>query len=149
LFWTERPDLHTGWNTKYADKEAFTCNSYGYFWGRINAKLYAAHRVCWAIHFGEWPKMDIDHVNGNRGDNRITNLRDVSRGENMRNKRVCPRNKSGLFGVSWCKQTETWRATIGVNGKQIHIGRFLKKEDAFDARQDALVKYNFHKNHGV
>jgi len=76
------------WSAKNAGREAFTyTNEHGYRKGKVDRQVYAAHRVAWAIYYGEWPKQIIDHINGEKSDNRITNLRDVSNSVNMRNTR--------------------------------------------------------------
>ena len=91
----------------------------------------------------------IDHINGNRSDNRIENLRVVNKIENSRNQRPKPSNVSGFTGVSWDKVNNKWRATIKVKYKQINIGRFSELSDAIDARKSANLKYGFHENHGI
>lgn len=112
----------------------------GYIYIGINGKKYKAHRIAWAIHFGEWPKVFLDHVNGNRGDNRIVNLRLATGAENQQNRAVDKRNKSGCTGVSWDKGTKKWRAKICIGRKQMHIGVFDSKEEAYAAYLEAKSK---------
>lgn len=72
----------------------------GYFCVCIDFVQYGSHRVGWALHTGSWPAGDIDHINGNRADNRIANLRDVPRAENLQNQRRAHRDsRSGILGV--------------------------------------------------
>lgn len=93
--WLERgPDIipddrvRASWNSKHTGKPALSTNSdQGYLYGSIFDKNVRAHRAAWAIMTGEWPKEDIDHINGIRHDNRIANLRDVARVYNCRNQR--------------------------------------------------------------
>ena len=88
------------WNAKYAGKEALTSlNGNGYRQGFIFNKHFVAHRVAWALHYGVWPENEIDHINHDRADNRILNLRDVSRRENSINSKPSANNTSGFNGV--------------------------------------------------
>ena len=115
-----------------------------YLRGAINGSCFYAHRVAWAIHCGEWPEHDIDHINGIRSDNRICNLRAVSRSENLKNRMISSNNTSGTMGVSYSKHHKLWSVTIGDN----HIGWFSSKEDAVTARKEAETRLNYHENHG-
>lgn len=155
LFWRKRPPEMFGrranflaWNKRWAGKAAFTAYRQGYHQGRVLSQNLVAHRVIWALHTGAWPEHQIDHINGNRADNRWRNLRAVTSAENMRNKRQRSNNTSGVTGVSWAKEKRKWLADIRVNGKQIHIGRFDQKADAIAARKAAEKQYGFHPNHG-
>ena len=82
-----------------------------------------------------------DHINRNGLDNRRANLRVISNIENLRNRGLSARNTSRYNGVSWCKQTKKWRATIATNNKQVHLGRFNDIEDAVKARRLAEKHY--------
>ena len=97
---------------------------------------------------GEWPRHEIDHINGDPSDNRICNLRDVTHKVNGLNQKIPAHNKSGIIGVSWHNSTKKWAATITVSKKQLHLGVFDTIEQARDARSLAERKYGFHKNHG-
>ena len=99
----------------------------------INGLPFLAHRLAWAMSYGEWPALDIDHINQNKSDNRICNLRHASRSENMFNRGKNKNNTSGIKGVTFCKCTGKWRAQIMVNGKTMKIGRFATKEQAAEA----------------
>lgn len=94
--------------------------------------LYQSHRIAWALFYGEWPNGEVDHVNCDTGDNRITNLRKCSHVSNMANQRG-RNSKSGLKGAYWHARSQKWQASICVNYKQIHLGYFDTKEDAHDA----------------
>ena len=135
------------WNTRYADKEAFTNNRNGYFSGAIFGKMYDSHRVIWFWLFGKWPD-EIDHINHDRGDNRKCNLREVSLRENRKNQSKNKKNTSGYLGVSWYKPLSKWSAKIQVNRRMIHLGYFESLEAAVTARKMAEKKYEFHENHG-
>ena len=137
------------WNTQFCGKPAFkTEHNAGYRLGRISEKAYLAHRVAYAIHHGAWPANQIDHINGDRLDNRIANLRDVTNAENTRNRVLPTDNTSGHIGVSWCGLNCKWHSRINAHGKRHHIGYFTDIEDAIAARAAAEVKYGYHPNHG-
>jgi len=110
---------------------------------------FQVHRICYAIYHGVDPcPMQIDHINHDRTDNRIDNLRLVTRQENNRNKSKQSNNTSGVSGVFWEKKRNKWRATVWLNGKFEHVGYFANKADAIAARRAAEKKYGFHDNHG-
>ena len=149
LFWKEREDVPSQWNARYAGKEAFTCvMGAGYKQGSINSTLLYAHRVIMAMVIGEWPPEDVDHINGDRADNRLCNLRLATRSENMRNMKLPSRNASGCIGVSWDKGTQKWLAQIGIDGRNKYLGVFTSKADAIAARKAAEAELGFHRNHG-
>lgn len=155
LFWQKRSqdtmtsqDYCDRWNARWANKEAFSTIIDGYKVGKIFGRPFRAHRVIWALVNGSWPKNDIDHINGNRTDNRILNLRDVSKVENARNCAIRKNNTSGATGVSWSKNDKRWRAGICIDGKEFFIGNFLEKADAISARKKAERDAGFHPNHG-
>lgn len=137
------------WNGQFAGKSALaTDNGQGYKRGRIFSTTCLSHRVVWAMVHGEWPAGEIDHINGMRDDNRLVNLRAVTRAENMRNAAMPITNTSGVMGVSWYKPSQKWCAFINVKGKRKHLGYFTDKADAIAARAAAEAKYGFHENHG-
>tara|TARA_X000001316_G_C922015_1_gene36748 strand:- start:351 stop:908 length:558 start_codon:yes stop_codon:yes gene_type:complete len=137
------------WNKVYAGKPAFTTrHSAGYFHSSIRGKQYLAHRIIWAIQTGEWPDGQIDHINGDRSDNRWENLRVVSHAENMRNMKISHQNKSGYVGVFWNEANKKWRADICKDGITHRLGEFTQKVDAIAARASAERRLGFHKNHG-
>jgi hypothetical protein len=159
LFWRERtPDMfpegkrqnqaHSAWTTKYCGQQALTAKAKGYLVGDISGKTMRAHRVAWAIHYGEWPKAEIDHINGDRADNRISNLRDVSRIVNMRNVELSPKNTSGHNGVHWDRRERKWRARIRINSKLKCLGYFHDINDAVKARKNAEYNLRFTCRHG-
>ena len=110
--------------------------SNGYVGIHIDGKNYLAHRLAWLYVHGVWPPDMLDHINGVRDDNRITNLRCVSAGDNLNNQRAPHANsKSGYLGVSpWRNK---WRAVIQVNRKQVHLGVFDTPETAHHAYVEA------------
>lgn len=149
--WFASTGSYKSWNTKYANKNAGTV-TVG-FGGKRYLKLYIlskmnwGHRVIWLHTNGRWPEQ-VDHINGDGADNRLINIREVSRSENMKNMRKTSANSSGVTGVYWNKATSSWRAIIVVRGKPVQIGMFGNLPDAAKARKKAEIKYGFHENHG-
>jgi hypothetical protein len=134
------------WNSRFAGREAFTAkHSAGYRVGCIDGRTYFAHRVIWVMHCGP-ADGEIDHINGNRADNRLENLRLVTREENRRNVKRQANNKSGATGIR--QQGNSWEALIQVGGKQTYLGRFPTFAEALQARKNAEADMNFHANHG-
>ena len=105
-----------------------------------------AHRLAWFYVYGYWPE-EVDHVDGDRLNNAIANLRDVTKCENMRNQGYRKNRQPGTLGVSHTGKGK-WRAYITVNGAFKHLGTFDTPEAAAKAREDANVKYGYHANHG-
>jgi len=122
--------------------------STGYKVAFVDGKKYRQHRLAWLYVYGEMPKGEIDHINQDRADNRICNLREVTHKENMKNKKISKKNTSGVTGVYFLKTTKKWYSQIRIDGDLKHLGYFKIKEDAIKARKDAEEKYGFHKNHG-
>ena len=138
------------WNALYAGKEAGAMDGHGYRHVVILTNHRCqAHRLAWLIFHGIWPKTDIDHINHDRQDNRMANLRIVNRQENLRNQGSRRTSKSGLLGVEWCPWISKWRSRITVDGKSVHLGVFHSKEEAMNARRAGERQYGFHENHGL
>lgn len=156
LFWRERPvsmfedrgGRYTAewccntFNNKHAGKRGFTSkNTGGYHAGGIFGKVYSAHRVVWALHYGSWPPdvgLEIDHINRDRQDNRIENLRLVTKALNNHNK-VSNRGNSPYIGVNFYKPTGRWVARVVKDKKIYHLGTFDDPEEAAKVR-DAKTK---------
>lgn len=100
----------------------------GYRSVELDGVSHYEHRLVWLIVNGEWPERHLDHINGNRADNRIANLRLASVSENAQNRKVRSDNKAGIVGVR--KQANAWLASIGVRGRKFHLGSFATKEEA-------------------
>ena len=129
-------------------KTVGSIHKHGYLQCRINGKHWKVHRLAWYLYYGELPKGDIDHINHDRTDNRICNLRDVTKKENGRNQSKPKRNTSGAVGVYMQKDRNRWYASIRVDGKNIFLGSFVEYHEAVNARKNAEVLYGFHENHG-
>lgn len=147
----ERLDRTQSWNTKYANKPVNTeLTASGYV--RVSNKgigYTMAHRIIWEMTNGEIPDgLFIDHINGNRRDNRIENLRLVTQKVNSMNSSLRFDNKSGVTGVAIYKRTGKWRASIQSGGKTVHLGFFDDFISACEARIVAEVRLGYHPNHG-
>jgi hypothetical protein len=103
----------------------------GYIQVTYQKRCYQAHRIAWAITHGEWPNV-VDHINGDRADNRLANLREVTVHENMQNQRRAHRsNKSaGILGVHFYSRTGRWRATNWANGRNRFLGYYATADEA-------------------
>lgn len=105
----------------------------------INRRPFLAHRIIWLWMTGHWPSMQIDHINGNKQDNRWSNLRDVPPSTNSQNLRRCNENNrsSRLLGTTFSKKERAWVAQISVHGKRLHLGKFKDPESAHAAYVEA------------
>lgn len=116
-------------------------HSEGYIQCRVdNVKDYA-HRFIWLYVYGYWPKGTIDHINRNRADNRLCNIREATYTENNHNKSISKNNTSGHPGVYWSERDGKHRVQITIQRKNIYIGSFKCKEEAIAARKAAEAKY--------
>lgn len=125
-----------------------TLNSKGYLKIRADGKIYSAHRLAWLYEYGCFPPQLTDHINHDRADNRICNLRLVSDLENQKNSKLRSDNKSGVPGVMFDKNRRKWWVRIKNNKKNTHIGY---SEDFFEAccmRKSAEKRLGFHPNNG-
>lgn len=105
----------------------------GYLKIRHNGKMFMAHRLAWMFHYGEMPNQFIDHINGEKSDNRISNLRLASAKLNAQNiRKPMIDNKVGMLGVTYEKSRSKYRADIYVNGKANFLGRFITANEAHE-----------------
>jgi len=156
MFWRERSRewfatnrSHVVWNTRYAGNRCFhKPDNRGYAGGKVVGHNLLGHRIAWALHHGKWPAAEIDHLNGDRMDNRIANLRAVNFGENCKNQKRSLRNTSGVTGVHFNRNLQVWIASIKHCGRAVHLGCFKNFADAVSARKAAEVTYGYHPNHG-
>lgn len=126
-------------------KEAGTITGHGYRYIRVNGKMMLAHRMAWLMAYGEDPEgLLIDHINGDRLDNRIENLRVATYSQNSANAKRHSRNKSGLKGASEVvkrgKKTGRWQSSITYQRRQMNLGYFGSKDDAHAAYVAAAEK---------
>lgn len=126
-----------GAGEKRAGNTAGWSNANGYRYIDINNKKYLAHRLAFLYVEGYFPEHDVDHMNGERDDNRWNNLRHVTMSCNLQNQKKHENNSSGFTGVTWDKHWQKWRSQIGMKGKQVYLGLYSDKLEA------ALVRYTF------
>lgn len=149
FFWKARPvnffpddRAMRSWNTRYEGKKAGTINKRGYIHINLMGKMHYAHRLAFYICMGYMPQF-VDHINQNKSDNRIANLREATESQNQSNKSLQRNSSTGIKGVSTHpKGNKTWRARIQSKGKQVTLGYFKTKEEAEAAYQAASVKYH-------
>lgn len=110
----------------------------------VDKKRYAAHRLAWLYVTGEWPKHQIDHINGNHSDNRLENLRDVTCSINNENKRAARSDNlsTGILGVSWCDYHKKYKAHIRIDGKLRHLKYCKTAEEAREVYLEAKRKFH-------
>ena len=157
IVWRHRPDdmfksasNSTTWNKRFAGNEAGSINkTLGYRLVSICGKKVWAHRLAWLVYFGSWPNGQIDHINHDKNDNRISNLRIVSHVENGRNANKKKNNKTGVTGVSWYKRKNKFAAEIMSDSGRVFLGYFADLNEARKSRKDAEIKLGYHENHGI
>lgn len=141
LFWRQRPASYfltqrgySIWAAKFSGRPALmSISTDGYRRGTILHHQWTAHRVAWALYYGKWPEDEIDHINWDKTDNRIANLRPATHSQNMKNMPMLRANKTGVKGVSWHKNNRKWIAQISHDGKKINIGYFTTINAAAEA----------------
>ena len=139
---TSKESMCRSFNTRYAGTRALTrLTGDGYFGGSLMGRTVKAHRVAWAIHTGNHPNGFIDHINGQRGDNRFSNLRVVSPQQNVMNSTSAKNSRSKYLGVTQKVGAKKWIATITYNRKQVYLGTFEQEVDAALAYNAAAKHY--------
>lgn len=135
FFWTDKA------HGKAKNKKAGYLDADKYLKIRINYKQYLLHRIAWLIVYGVWPENQIDHIDGDPQNNRISNLRDVDARINQHNRKKAASNNMICFlGVSKTKKGRPYRARIKICGVEKNIGRFDTAEDAHKAYLKAKRK---------
>ena len=125
-----------------AGKVAGFITLHGYRSISIDNVQYRAARLAYAIVYGEDPPEYVDHINGDRADDRIANLRAATPAENCRNCCIPAHNKSGIKGVSLRSKSQRWVAQIRVNRRNITIGEYKTIDEAADAYREASSRYH-------
>lgn len=103
----------------------------GYRVLRIKGGQYRQHILIWFLHYGKWPMSYLDHINGNRSDNRISNLREVTMRQNIQNQKIHRNGK--LLGAHFNKKAQRWTSKIVINKKYVGLGNFENEADAHKA----------------
>lgn len=155
LWWREmpvrlKPDLcvRNKWNAHHKGRRAFTTiNGKGYASGKVLGVRSAAHAVIFKMVHG-YEAIEVDHIDGNKLNNRPTNLRAVDRSLNSRNRALTRLNRSGVVGVHWDKRSSRWVASLYVGGRQKTLGSFRDKQQAVDARKKAETGEGYSPRHG-
>jgi HNH endonuclease/AP2 domain len=133
LTWIQSPQQY---GNNAVGKQAGTVKKNGYIRIQFKGRVYAAHRIAWMLVHGQDPgELQLDHINGNRSDNRLSNLRLVDN-------QVNAFNRAAAKGVSFHKATSKWEARIGINGQRRHLGLYESFDDARQAYLAAKQKYH-------
>ncbi len=111
--------------------------SNGYFKVGVNGSEEYVHRIIWLLHHGYLPENNLDHIDRNKTNNKIENLREASQSCNMRNYGNKQHNKTGVNGVCWKERYKKWHANIVITGTQIHLGYYKNFKNAVHARYSA------------
>jgi len=114
----------------------------GYVLIGVDGRQYLANRLAWLWVHGEWPENHTDHIDGDRANNRIRNLRKATSAQNVNNAAKRRRNTSGIKGVYWSSIRRKWVAQIGLNGSVKNLGGFANKDDAARAREAAEIEHH-------
>jgi hypothetical protein len=138
LYWKIKPRN----NAKIGDKVG-SLDSKGYIVLKLNNLIYKMHRIIWVYHYDTIPSnLQIDHIDGDKANNTIENLRLATNSQNNFNNKSAFRNsKSNILGVCWSKAKRKWVSQIRKNNKTIHLGVFANQEDAIVARKAAELQY--------
>ena len=150
LTWKPRSEKysdHVRFNKRYARREAFTCVSRGYQTGTINGVHYKAARVIWKMVHGFDPEV-LDHIDGDKLNNRISNLHNVTQAENTKNRSNYKNNTSGYPGVSWIARLQKWQVTTGGAKNRKYHGTYASLEEAISVKKQMEKDYGYHPNHG-
>jgi hypothetical protein len=149
LFWKEPTSSQSRVKIGGAAGTAIRGGSKKYAAVHIKGEKLAVHRIVWALHNGRWPDGHIDHIDGDETNNKIFNLRDVTRSQNNMNRKNRSDNLSGLKGARRRKNRDgsfVWVSSIWIDGEQKYLGRFKTPEDAH-AAYVAAAEQNFGEYH--
>lgn len=150
LVWKARSGTagSTRFNSMYAGNLVGHKDRCGYLGFKLGRSWYLAHRVAWLLHYGSiCENKCIDHINHDRADNRICNLRLVTRSENSKNRKP-NKNTTYCVGVTYRKDRGVFNVKISVDRKVKRLGAYKSLFDAACKRKSAELKYGFHNNHG-
>lgn len=159
FIWKEMPldffatkNAWSSWNSRFSGKEAGKHRNDGYLSARMkyNGKSISCllHRLAYKMFYESEPTGFVDHINGVRTDNRIVNLRAVTRSENQRNQKRRSNNRTGVLGVSWSNHANAWLVRITYDGRQKNLGYYKDFDEAVRVRLLAEKEHGYHANHG-
>lgn len=120
---------------------AGSINKTGYRYICVNRKKFKAHRLIFLYHHGYLPEM-IDHLDQNRLNNRVDNLRECTRAQNAFNSKIRKDNTSGIKGICWSKSNKKWMAQITVDRKYKYLGHFEDIDEAEKVIASARLRYH-------
>lgn len=112
----------------------------GYTYIVVRGRKYRAHRLAWLYMTGDWPPHQIDHINGDRADNRFANLRPATHEQNQANSKKPVTNTSGFKGVHWKAGHKKWVASIHINGRPKYLGARDTAAEAHELYRAAAIK---------
>ena len=146
LYWRARPPAmfrssasYKRWNARYSGREALaTPDANGALHGTVLGESCYAHRIAWLIVHGEWPE-EIEHLNGDKSDNRLANLKAVPHMEMMGRRALSRNNTSGVNGVSFCKSAQRWKFQLRRKCRLIENESFDTKADAIAYREAVMA----------
>ena len=134
--------VSTAKRTKVGDIAGWM-SSRGYFMVSINSKKYLVHRMIFLYHHGYLtPGMELDHIDGNPRNNRIENLREVTKSQNIQNSKIRSDNTTGVKGVYWDKSNSKWQVQMRMKGKLKYLGRYTTLKEAKAVVKEAREKYH-------
>lgn len=153
MFWKPSHDMGAAWNARFANRRAGYLlkgrdGNPRYWYIKLSGIAYPAHRVIWVLYHGTMQPGEIDHINGDGLDNRISNLRCVSHSENSKNTTIRHTNRSGVPGVVWNERDNRWGVSVRIDGVQTSLGMFSDYFEAVCARKSAEIACGYHANHG-
>lgn len=129
------PGYCKAWNKRYAGKKTGNMSSTGCLQICIDDVRYMAHRLAWLYIHGDMNSECIDHINGDRTDNRLSNLRPATFVQNLMNAPSIAKRETGVRGVYWDKRGKCWRAACSISRKRVWLGKYYSLFDAAAARK--------------
>lgn len=142
LIWLKRPSrkIHEG-------ERAGSLDPSGYRYLYFKGKRYPEHHIIWCLVYGDYPPHQIDHIDQNRSNNKLNNLRAVTKAQNARNR---SRANSTLdeVGIWYCKRRHRYIAEITMDGKKVYQKSFTDIDQAIQERKAKALELGFHDNHG-
>jgi hypothetical protein len=143
LVWRRREETSQylkSWNKRFAGRETGSLDREGYTQTEVCGKYYRVHRLIWLYVYGSWPNGQIDHIDGDRANNRLANLREATPSHNRQNLSAVTTKESGLVGVTRMSRGDRWQARIGIDGIYHYLGSFECPDEAHAAYLKAKAR---------